>query len=107
MAKASWSTLDSKLVLTATASIPSGVRVTSIVPWFAGIRLPASGLTGNQIDLTILTRAVAGEVLPTPITQSPSVGLVKTQPAASFGGAYAGSVATITISWALNVPVQP
>ena len=105
--RASWSAMDNKLKFTATSDLQPFSAASALIPWYIGVRLPASGLTENQVDLLVETTAAAGQVLPTRITKSPSVGLFRKQPAASFGGVQAGSVARINISWVLNLPVAP
>jgi len=107
LSSASWSSMDEELVFAVTSDLVQDTTATARIPWFIGIRLPEQGLTGNQADLKVSTKAVAGEVLPTRITRSPSVGLFKSQPAASFGGAQAFAVANISISWVLNLDVNP
>jgi len=106
LSRASWSSMAEVLVFTVTSDLIQNTSAIARIPWFVGIRLPKQGLTGNQVDLKVSTKAVAGQVLPTRITRSPSVGLFKSQPTASFGNAQAFSVAKITVSWVLNLHVD-
>jgi hypothetical protein len=107
LSRASWSQIGEKLVFTVAVGVVSDRTVVAHVPWNMGMRLPVAGLTANQTDLKVSSEAVAGPLLPTSITKSPSVGLFVRQPTASFAGAQAGSVANITVSMVLSVRVEP
>ena len=85
----------------------SATELVSIaVPLEVGIRLPTFGITANQSELTVSSNASKGPVPATPIAHSPSVGLFRSMPVLSFGGAQAGSSANITFNFTLNADLD-
>ncbi len=104
---ASWSQVQSALLLTVARDHAADVPISLFVPGNVSfLRLPVNGTKANQVSLQAATRAAAGAVLGIPIKNTPAIGSFHRSPTVTFSPPQANALVNISMSFFTKMQVQ-